>query len=109
MKENQMNLDVGKMLVDMGNVAKESLNKSGAALGGKAVLVFAQNNASIAELISARINGEINRDDFEVELVREKQVLEVQLISQKIASKAAIQKAMNAAISSLASAIAAAL
>ena len=104
-----MKLDINTVLKDMVNVAKTTLKGDGASLGKEAASVLEQNNASIAELINARALGEIDQEELESELAREKKVLEIQLISLNIASKAAIQKAMTAAMSSLTSAVSAAL
>ena len=104
-----MSVDITRVFKDMAKAAGQSLKDEGAELGAEIHAVLANNKASIAELVEARILGDINEEDFELELAREKVILEAELIAQEIAGKAAVQKAVNGAMQVLTSAVSAAL
>ena len=77
---------------------------------GQSVIRVLQNNKdSLAELIEARASGDIDQDEFESELAREKLVMEAELITLEILARSAVQKAMNAAMDTLKSALVAAI
>ncbi|AOT08305.1 hypothetical protein [Pseudoalteromonas luteoviolacea] len=54
---------------------------------------------SIAQLITARANGELTEDEFNAELQRESLVFETELLTLKVIAKATITKICQAAIS----------
>lgn len=100
-----MNLDIGNLFKEMATTAGDSLQEEAGNLSAEVLSVLDQNRDSIAELVEARTNGDINEEDFNVELQREKAILEVEMISLEIVSKSAVQKAMNAAMDTLMSAV----
>ncbi|MBQ4852875.1 hypothetical protein [Pseudoalteromonas sp. MMG012] len=51
------------------------------------------------------LDGELTEEELEVELERERKILEVELITLEIMCKATIQKAINAAFTHLSAAI----
>lgn len=104
-----MSLNINDIIKDMANSAKKSLQEEGSGVGDEVLNILEQNKDNIAELAAARSQGDIDEADFKIEMEREKQVLEVQLLAMEIASKSAIQKAMNAAMSTLTKAVSAAL
>lgn len=104
-----MSIDFNNIMEDMASNAKNILVEEGGKIGDEVLQILTENKESIAELAIARANGDIDNSEFESELAREKQVLEVQLLAMEIASKSAIQKAMNAAMSTLSDAVSAAL
>ncbi|WDD98082.1 hypothetical protein [Thalassomonas actiniarum] len=104
-----MSIDISKVFKDMANIAGQSLQGEGVELGDEFRSALERNKASIAELVEARTFGDINQEDFDVEIAREKEVLQAELIGLEIAGKAAVQKAVNSAMNVLSSAVSAAL
>ncbi|WDE04386.1 hypothetical protein SG34_024080 [Thalassomonas viridans] len=104
-----MSLDITNVFKQMAQSAGQSLQAEGAEFGTEISVVLENNQASIAELVEARTCGDINEEDFQLELAREKVILEAELIAQEIAGKAAVQKAVNSAMLVLTSAVSAAL
>ena len=104
-----MNIDIKNLFQDMASTASNNLQQDGDKISGNLLKVLENNKDSIAELVKARADGDINQEDFDSELAREKSILEVEMLGLEIASKAAIQKAVNAAINTLTSAVSAAL
>jgi len=104
-----MSIDIGKTFIDMTKTAGQGLEKEGAAIGDNFSKVLINNKESLAELMQARVDGEINEEDFTIELEREKLIVEAEMINLEIASKAAIQKAVNGAMDVLTQAVSAAV
>lgn len=100
-----MNLDIGNLFKEMAATAGETLQGEAENLGGEVLSVLDKNRESIAELVAARGNGDINEEEFNIELQREKAILEAEMISLEIVSKSAVQKAMNAAMDTLTTAV----
>lgn len=100
-----MNLDIGNLFKEMAKSASDTLQGEAANISGEMLSILENNKASIAELIEARTAGDINEEDFQIELDREKAVLEAELLSLQIIGKSAVQKAMNAAMDTLTSAV----
>lgn len=100
-----MSLDIGNLFKEMATVAGESVATEAGNIGGEMLAVLENNKDTLAELVVARTAGEINEEDFNAELMREKVVLEAELIALEIISKSAIQKAMNVAMETLTSAV----
>jgi len=78
-------------------------------IGDSLYQVLNNNKASIEELVQARLAGDINQEEFDIELLREQLVVEAEMITLDIASKAEVQKVINTAVSSLTSSVQAAL
>ncbi|MFT7412753.1 MAG: hypothetical protein ACI9J4_001115 [Paraglaciecola sp.] len=104
-----MSIDIANTFSDMAKTAGQSLEQDGASISSGFSEALKKNQASIAELVQARVDGEINDEDFATELAREKLIVEAEMISLEIASKAAVQKAVNAAIDVLTQAVSAAI
>ena len=54
-----------------------------------------QQKSSIEELLLAKQNGDLTETEFDVELDREKQIVEAEMLTWQITSKAEIQKVVN--------------
>lgn len=100
-----MNIDIGNLFKEMAATAGKSLQGEAENLSGEVLSVLDKNRESIAELVAARSNGDINEEEFNVELQREKAILEAEMLSLEIVSKSAVQKAMNAAMDTLTNAV----
>jgi len=100
-----MNLNLENLFKEMAKTAGETLQGESGNLGGEVLLILDKNRESIAELVKARSNGDINEEEFNVELQREKAILEAEMFSLEIVSKSAVQKAMNAAMDTLTNAV----
>lgn len=55
----------------------------------------------IEDLLQAKEQHMLNQEEFEIELEREKKILEAEMLTTQIAAKSAIQKVINNAIESL--------
>ena len=104
-----MSIDISSLFGDMAQSASGALEEGGEAVGAQMQQVLENNKNSIQELLVARENGDINQEDFDMEMEREKQVMEAELIGLEIMAKSAIQKAMNAAMDTLKATVSAAL
>ncbi len=102
-----MNMDVTTLLSSFHEDISAPLQEITNALREHVQQIDSQHQSNLAELASARAQGEISPAEFDIELGREKKVLEAQLISQEIVIKAALQKAIDAAFSTLAVSVAA--
>ena len=100
-----MSIDIGNLFKEMATTAGATLQEEGKNVSAEVLSVLDKNKESIAELVEARSNGDINEEEFNIELQREKQILEAEMISLEIISKSAVQKAINAAMSTLTSAV----
>ena len=79
-------------------LAKEDLTSE---LSSAIEASFAKNSASLNELIQARADGELSPEEFQLELEREKQVQEAELLTLQVAAKAKVQKVMDAVFDAL--------
>jgi hypothetical protein len=104
-----MSVDISNLFNDMAQSAASVLGDEASAAQQGIMQVFQNNKDSMAELIEARANGDIDQEEFESELEREKLVMEAELITLEIIAKSAVQKAMNAAMDTLKSALVAAI
>ncbi len=93
-----MDFDIANVLQDMGN-AMVDVTKTDAPKMGKYVKeILSKRSGSLLRLANARKRGEIDEETFQEELIREKEVMKLQLITVKIMTEVAVQKAINAAI-----------
>lgn len=99
-----MSIDIDVIIKAMVNAAVKAIDAS-PEIKESITQVFDNNKASIAELVDARKSDEINQEDFDAELAREKSVLQAELIGMEIPVKASIQRALNAAIEALTNAV----
>lgn len=100
-----MRLDIGNLFKEMATTAGATLQDESGNISADILSVLDKNKESIAELVVARSNGDINEEDFNIELQREKAILEAEMISLEIVSKSAVQKALNAAMDTLTNAV----
>lgn len=100
-----MNLNIGDLFKEMAMSAGKTLEGESENLDDEVLAVLDRNKESITELVEARTNGDINEEDFNIELQREKAILEAEMISLEIVSRSAVQKAMNAAMDTLTNAV----
>ncbi|SBS31060.1 hypothetical protein MSP8887_01421 [Marinomonas spartinae] len=70
----------------LGDALKESLEKQ---------------KSAFEDLLLAKEQGLISQEDFEIEIEREKEILEAEILTKQIAAKAVIQKLVNDAIATL--------
>ncbi|MFM2480565.1 hypothetical protein [Celerinatantimonas sp. YJH-8] len=56
-----------------------------------------QQGENLSMLVEAKNNGELSAEEFQVELEREKQIAEAELLTQAIAGKVEVQKIVNEA------------
>lgn len=68
-------------------------------------IILENEKDALGLLAEARLAGEITDEVFQKELEREKQVLEVEMLTISIMTKAIAQKAINAAMNTLTDAI----
>ena len=100
-----MNLNINDLYKEMLNAALNVVGDEAQQMSGPLQQALEAQKASIEALAQAKLNGEINEDEFAAELEREKAILEVELITLEIIAKATVQKAINAAMSCLTSAL----
>ncbi len=100
-----MSINISSLFNDMAQSAANVLGDEAGAASQSIMQVLQNNKDSMAELIEARANGDLDQDEFESELEREKLVMEAELITLEIMAKSAVQKAMNAAMDTLKSAL----
>ncbi len=96
-----MNMDVATLLSNFHESISAPLQDITNALGESVQQIDSRYQSSLAELANARALGEISPAEFDIELAREKMVLEAQLISQEIMIKSALQTAIDTAFSTL--------
>ncbi|AXN33728.1 MULTISPECIES: hypothetical protein [Vibrio] len=60
-----------------------------------------KQKATLQELIEARNNGELTNEDFELEILREKQIAEAEMLTWQISAKSEVQKIVNKTFSTL--------
>lgn len=104
-----MSLDISSLFSDMAQSAARELKGEVSDASQEFLKVLQINRASISELVEARASGDLDQQEFESELAREKMVMEAELITLDIMAKSAVQKAMNAAMDTLKSALMAAI
>jgi hypothetical protein len=93
-----MSIDITKTISELAKAAGSSLGEDGPVISSAMTEVLHNNQQSIAELVQARVDSEINDEDFSTELAREKLIVEAEMIALEIAGKASIQKAINDAM-----------
>ena len=60
-----------------------------------------KQKATLQELIEARNNGDLTNEDFELEILREKQIAEAEMLTWQISAKSEVQKIVNKTFSTL--------
>ena len=100
-----MNINIPHLFKEIASSVGLDLQEDSEVVSENLLKVLDNNKESIAELVEARTNGDINQEDFDLELAREKSILEVEMLGLEIAGKAAIQKAVNDALEGLKTAV----
>lgn len=100
-----MNINIPQMFKEIASSVGLDLQEDGEVISENLLNVLENNKESIAELVEARTKGEINQEDFDSELAREKSIVEVEMLGLEIAGKVAIQKAVNDAMAELKAAV----
>ncbi|MBN3492614.1 hypothetical protein [Vibrio neptunius] len=60
-----------------------------------------KQKATLQELIDARNNGDLTDEEFELEILREKQIAEAEMLTWQISAKSEVQKIINKTFSTL--------
>ncbi|KJY93456.1 hypothetical protein TW84_03735 [Vibrio neptunius] len=60
-----------------------------------------KQKATLQELIDARNNGDLTNEEFELEILREKQIAEAEMLTWQISAKSEVQKIINKTFSTL--------
>ena len=60
-----------------------------------------KQKTTLQELIEARNNGDLTNEDFELEILREKQIAEAEMLTWQISAKSEVQKIVNKTFSTL--------
>ncbi|WFB50781.1 hypothetical protein [Vibrio coralliilyticus] len=60
-----------------------------------------KQKATLQELIEAKNNGDLTNEDFELEILREKQIAEAEMLMWQISAKSEVQKIVNKTFSTL--------
>ena len=92
-----MNMDVATLLSNFPEAVSAPLQGVTHELRGQVQQLFNQYHQSLAELTCVRDKGLISPAQFNIELGREKLILEAQMINQDIVIKAALQAAIDTA------------
>ena len=92
-----MSFDINNAIGQMINTMKSTANQDGIDISTYAAKVLDNQKESLAELVQARLDGDLDQAEFEEELQREKLVAESELLALEVMGKAMVQKALNAA------------
>ncbi|MCG9595183.1 hypothetical protein L1D15_00460 [Vibrio sp. Isolate25] len=60
-----------------------------------------KQKSTLEELIAARNNGDLTDEEFELEITREKQIAEAEMLTWQISAKSEVQKIVNKTFSAL--------
>ncbi|CAM3148623.1 hypothetical protein [Vibrio neptunius] len=60
-----------------------------------------KQKTTLQELIDARNNGDLTNEEFELEMLREKQIAEAEMLTWQISAKSEVQKIINKTFSTL--------
>jgi hypothetical protein len=104
-----MSLDLDATLREMAAAAARVLKKEGRTVRGAMKEVLDDRRRSLQAITDARLLGEIDEEELEIQLRDEQLALEAGMKMVAVLSKAAAQKAANAALNVLRKAIATAL
>ena len=95
-----MSIDIDAIIKAMASSAVKAIDAS-PEIKKSITQAIESRKESIAELAAARANGNLSPEEFEVEMEREKAVLECELVGLEIPLKSSIQRAIHAAIEAL--------
>ena len=93
-----MNFRIDEVLADMVKAMEDSVGEDVSDIAEYARKILENEKESLAELARARIDENIDEEDFGREIEREMKVVEAELLTIKIMTKAAAEQAINAAV-----------
>ena len=93
-----MGFDVEDVLGRMADAINDEVVGSVGDIKDYAKKIMKNEEDSLRELALARVSGEIDDEILEMEMEREKKVVEAELLTMQIMTKALAQRAVNAAI-----------
>lgn len=96
-----MDINVATLLSNFPEAISAPFQHTSSQLHSRVQQIVSQHQGCLNELLNARSQGLISQAQFDIELGREKRVLEAQLITQEIIIKSALQMSIDAAFSSL--------
>lgn len=96
-----MSFDIEHGVNEMLGAMKLSIGSDYMEIEAFARQALVNQESSVKILAQALENGDLDRDEFEYEMKREMQVVEIELLATKVMGKAAIQKALQAAVTAL--------
>lgn len=98
-----MNIDIKKVASEAVNTldvnVQQGIGQSVEQLKGALAQALQTRESEMAELVNALKSGEMSEEEFQVELSREKLVIEAELLTEEIRAKAEIQKLVQGAFS----------
>ena len=100
-----MSFDISDSIGQMAGAMEQSVGKDASEFASYAVEVLSKQQEALAELAEARLEGELDQDEFEEELQREMLIVESEMLAANVIAKAAVQKAIQAAIKVLTKAV----
>ena len=104
-----MNINFDEVLAEMLSAIKGTVEGNWGKVESTARQFLQNRKESLELLVSLRLEGEINQEEFESRLGDEKLVVEAELNALAVLSKAIAQNAANAAIAILEKAVQAAI
>jgi len=104
-----MSFDINQVLNDMAAAITGTVQQGAGNIKDYADQILEKEKDSLKELAEARLRQEISEAEFDVEIEREKQVVEAELLTLQIMTKALAQQAVNAAINVFVKAVKAAV
>lgn len=96
-----MSFDISSAIGEMAGAMQASVAEDAGDIAQFAQRVLMNQKDSLAELAQARLDGDLDEEEFTDELKREMLVTETELLALTVMGKAAIQKAIQAATSVL--------
>ena len=93
-----MSFNIDKVFKDMTSTVKDIVKEELGDIKQYGKEILEAEKKELESLAIERLEGKINDEEFNIEVEREKKVLEVQLQTIKIMSKALAQEAINEAI-----------
>lgn len=104
-----MSFDISESIGQMASAMEQSVGQDISVGAGQiasfAAQALSKQKESLAELAQARLENELDQDEFEEELQREMLIVETEMLTADVMAKAAVQKAIQAAITVLSKAV----
>lgn len=64
-------------------------------------VTLGKQKSTLEELVAAKKNGDLTDEEFELEMTREKQIAEAEMLTWQISAKSEVQKIVNKTFSTL--------